>query len=63
MHGIVDLPGNLFEATLAAEKSKLVREVLGDHVFNKFIENKKIEWDDYRTHVSQFEIDRYLPRL
>jgi len=42
-------------------KSKLVREVLGDHIFNKFIENKKIEWDTYRTHVSQFEIDRYLP--
>jgi len=62
-HGITDLPGNLYAAILEAEKSKLVREVLGDHIFNKFIENKKIEWDTYRTHVSQFEIDRYLAKL
>jgi len=40
-----------------------VKRILGDHVFNKFIENKKIEWDHYRTHVSQFEIDTYLPKL
>jgi glutamine synthetase len=62
-HGITDLPGNLYAAILEAEKSKLVREVLGDHIFNKFIENKKIEWDNYRTHVSQYELDRYLARL
>ena len=62
-HGIKDLPGNLYAAILETEKSELVRKVLGDHIFNKFIENKKIEWDAYRTHVSQFELDRYLPRL
>ena len=62
-HGITDLPGNLYAATLEAEKSELVRKILGNHVFNKFIENKKIEWDRYRTHVSQFEIEKYLPRL
>ncbi|MFO8089041.1 MAG: glutamine synthetase family protein [Desulfatiglandaceae bacterium] len=62
-HGITDLPGNLYAAILETEKSELVRRVLGDHVFNKFIENKKIEWDMYRTHVSTFELDRYLPRL
>jgi len=62
-HGITDLPGNLYAAILEAEKSELVRKVLGEHVFNKFIENKKIEWDRYRTHVSQFEIERYLPTL
>ena len=62
-HGITDLPGNLYAAILEAEKSKLVREVLGEHIFNKFIENKKIEWDNYRTHVSQYELDRYLARL
>ena len=62
-HGITDLPGNLYAATLLAEKSDLVRKVLGDHIFNKFIENKKIEWDHYRTHVSQFEVDRYLSIL
>ncbi|UCF85669.1 MAG: glutamine synthetase [Desulfobacteraceae bacterium] len=62
-HGITDLPGNLYAAILEAEKSELVKKVLGDHVFNKFIENKKIEWDRYRTHVSQFEIENYLPTL
>jgi glutamine synthetase len=45
------------------EKSELVKETLGDHIFEKFLENKKIEWDQYRTHVSQFEIEKYLPIL
>ena len=62
-HGITDLPGNLYAAILEAEKSNLVKKVLGDHIFNKFIENKKIEWDNYRTHISQFEIENYLPKL
>ncbi|MBW1813824.1 MAG: glutamine synthetase [Deltaproteobacteria bacterium] len=61
--GITALPGNLYAAILETEKSELVKKVLGEHIFNKFIENKKIEWDRYRTHVSQFEIDQYLPRL
>jgi glutamine synthetase len=59
--GITSLPGNLFEALQEVEKSELVRETLGDHIFNKFIENKKIEWDRYRTHVSLYEIKKYLP--
>jgi len=62
-HGIMDLPDNLYAAILLTEKSELVKKVLGDHVHNKFIENKKIEWDNYRTHVSRFENDRYLPKL
>ena len=62
-HGITDLPGNLYAAILETEKSELVKKVLGDHVFNKFIENKKIEWDAYRTHVSKFEIEKYLPKI
>ena len=57
---IITLPGNLYEAILEVEKSKVVREALGQHTFDKFVENKKIEWDRYRTHVSQFEIDKYL---
>ena len=61
--GINDLPGNLYAAILETEKSELVKKVLGEHIFNKFIENKKIEWDRYRTHVSKFEIDQYLPKL
>ena len=61
--GIDSLPGSLAEAIQLFEKSELARETLGDHIFEKFIENKKIEWDLFRTHVSQFEIDRYLPIL
>ena len=59
--GIRTLPGNLYEALLEVEKSELVKEALGEHIFNKFVENKKIEWDLYRTHVSQYEIEKYLP--
>jgi glutamine synthetase len=61
--GIQNLPGNLFEAIQEMEKSDLVREALGDHIFYKFIENKKIEWDNYRVHVSKYEIEKYLPML
>jgi glutamine synthetase len=61
--GIASLPGSLFEAVQELEKSELVREALGDHIFNKFIQNKKIEWDRFRTHVSQYEVDNYLPVL
>jgi glutamine synthetase len=59
--GIDSLPGNLFEAIQEVEKSEVVRETLGEHIFNKFVENKKIEWDAYRTHVSKYEIEKYLP--
>ena len=61
--GIACLPGSLAEAVAETEKSDLVREALGDHIFEKFIANKKIEWDRYRTHVSRFEIENYLPIL
>jgi len=61
--GIKALPGSLYEAVSMTEKSELVREALGDHIFEKFIANKKIEWDNYRIHVSQFELERYLPIL
>ncbi len=59
--GIATLPDNLFEALRELEKSDLVKEALGEHIFNKFVENKKIEWDRYRTHVSQYEIEKYMP--
>ena len=62
-HGIYTLPASLADAIALTEKSELVRKALGDHVFNAFIQNKKIEWDQYRIHVSKYEIDRYLPML
>ena len=61
--GIESLPGSLAEATECTAESELVREALGDHIFEKFIANKRIEWDSYRTHVSQLELERYLPIL
>ncbi len=61
--GIESLPGNLFEAIQEVEKSSVVKEALGDHIFGKFVENKKKEWDLFRCHVSQYEIDTYLPKL
>ncbi len=61
--GIKQLPGSLSEAIQLTEKSKLVREALGDHVFDHFIENKKVEWDRYRVQVTSYEIEKYLPIL
>jgi glutamine synthetase len=57
------LPGSLYEAIEQVESSKLIRDTLGEHVFEKLIENKKIEWDRFRTHVSQYEVETYLPIL
>ncbi len=61
--GIASLPGSLADAVAVTEKSELVREALGEKLFDKFIANKKIEYDNYRTHVSQYELDKYLPIL
>jgi glutamine synthetase len=61
--GITSLPGSLFEAIQEVSKSKLVREALGDHIFEKFVANKIKEWDAFRIHVSKYEIDTYLPVL
>ncbi len=61
--GISTLPASLLEAVMLTEKSELVRKALGDHVFDAFIQNKKIEWDQYRTQVTEYELNRYLPIL
>jgi glutamine synthetase len=60
---IETLPGDLYEALQELEKSQLMRETLGDHVFDKFIANKRIEWENYRGIVSHYELDKYLPIL
>ena len=60
---IKTLPGSLYEAIQLTEKSQLVREALGDHAFNSFIQNKKVDWDRYRTHVTDYELKNYLPIL
>jgi len=61
--GIGTLPSSLNEAILLTEKSELVKKTLGEHAFNAFIENKKLEWNNYRIQVTQYELDRYLPIL
>lgn len=61
--GIISLPGSLFEAIQELEKSEVVKETLGDHIYHQFIANKKIEWNRFRTHVSRYEIENYLPKL
>ena len=61
-HGIDCLPGSLIEAVYEAEADPFVRETVGDHVFNAYIEGKKREWDEYRTQISQWEVDRYLKK-
>ncbi|MFC1918050.1 glutamine synthetase, partial [Chloroflexota bacterium] len=61
--GISTLPASLLEAIALTEKSAVVKKALGDHVFNAFIANKKIEWDQYSTQVTEYELNKYLPVL
>ncbi len=61
--GIESLPDSLGEAIHVTEDSELVRKTLGDHVFNRFIELKKKEWEDYRVLVTPQELKQYLPVL
>ena len=61
--GIETLPAYLYEATNLTRNSQLVRHILGNHTFEKFIANKDIEWENYRTHVSDYEISHYLSVL
>ena len=60
--GIDCLPGSLIEAVYAAEADPFIRETVGDHVFDAYIEGKKNEWDEYRTQVTEWEINRYLKK-
>jgi glutamine synthetase len=61
--GIGTLPASLLEAILLAEKSEVVRKALGEHVFKAFIQNKKIEWNQYKAQVTEYELKKYLPIL
>ena len=61
--GLSSLPGSLLEAIELVEKSDLVRRALGEHCFSQFVANKKIEWERYHSHVSQYELERHLSIL
>ncbi|MFA6078755.1 MAG: glutamine synthetase family protein [Candidatus Omnitrophota bacterium] len=61
--GIETLPDSLGQAISLAENSALVKKVLGNHIFPRFVELKKKEWDEYRIQITQYELDKYLPIL
>jgi len=61
--GIKSLPDNLGQAVSIAEGSDLVHKALGDHVFSRFVELKKKQWDDYRIQVTKYELEKLLPIL
>jgi len=60
---IGQLPEDLWEAIMISEKSSFLKECLGDHVFENFITNKKIEWENFRAQVTNYELDKYLSIL
>jgi glutamine synthetase len=60
---ITQLPEDLWEAIKVTEKSSLIRECLGDHVFENFITNKTIEWEKYRAQVTNYELEQNLSVL
>jgi glutamine synthetase len=61
--GIPSLPASLADAVNAMEQSELMAETLGEHVFEWFIRNKRVEWADYKAQVTPFELRRYLTSL
>ena len=59
-HGIRELPGSLEEAISELKADPVITSALGDHVLRHFLDAKQAEWDAYRTHVSDWELKRYL---
>ena len=60
---IESIPANLHQAIVAMEADPFIKETLGTHVYTKYVEAKKAEWDDYRKQVTQWEIDEYLYKI
>jgi glutamine synthetase len=58
--GIQELPGTLGQAIDELKADAIVCEALGDHVLEHYVNAKTAEWDEYRTQVTQWELDRYL---
>ena len=61
--GIEQLPQSMSDALRVMERSELVAEALGEHIFEWFLRNKRAEWRGYKTHISQYELNRYLRSL
>lgn len=58
--GIEQLPGTLAEAVDALERDPVIGEALGDHILTRFVESRRADWDEYRTQVTPWEVERYL---
>ncbi len=61
--GIVSLPETLGEAVSELAQSELIRRALGPHIFDRYVELKRKEWDEYRVQLTKWEMDRYLAVL
>jgi len=61
--GIASLPDSLGDAITLTEESTLMRKILGDHVFTRFVDLKKKEWEDYRIQLTKYELEKLLPIL
>lgn len=59
---IDSLPGSLLEALDYMEKSHVAKDALGEHIFNEFMQSKRMEWDSFRVSITPWELDRYLER-
>jgi len=59
-HKIKELPGTLREAIVALEKDEVIQEALGEHIFHHFVQAKRLEWEDYRITVHDWELEHYL---
>jgi glutamine synthetase len=60
MRRMETLPSSLGEALVALQRDEVVAQAIGPHVLERFVDAKTQEWDDYRTFVSQWELNRYL---
>jgi glutamine synthetase len=58
---LTSMPGSLGEAIEELKGSQLVRETFGEHLFERYLQGRQLEWDDYRLSVSDWELERYLP--
>ena len=61
--GVASLPANLQEAVEELKKDQVIQEALGEHIFERFVEAKRIEWDTYRTQVHPWETEQYLTKF
>jgi len=59
-HEIVELPGSLKEAVAELKKDEVLKAALGPVIYEAFTRVKEAEWDEYRTHVTDWEVERYL---